>query len=76
MYKPCTEGVSVLPEIEFPKLEDSAALALDVAAVKFGNNRVYLFVVSRALENFSLRNIIRFVLSNIFILSSFIFLLV
>ena len=51
MYKPCTEGVSILTQIECPKLEDSTALALDVAAVKIGDNRVYLFVVNRAFED-------------------------
>jgi alpha-N-arabinofuranosidase len=51
MYKPCTEGVSLLTQIESPKLEDSTALALDVTAVKVGDNRVYLFIVNRALED-------------------------
>jgi len=51
MYKPCTEGVSILTQIECPKLDESNALALDVAAVKVGDNRVYLFVVNRALED-------------------------
>ena len=51
MYKPCTEGVSILTQIECPKLDESNVLALDVAAVKVGDNRVYLFVVNRALED-------------------------
>ncbi len=51
MYKPCTEGFSILTQIDGPKLEDSTALALDVAAVKVDDNRVYLFVVNRALED-------------------------
>jgi alpha-N-arabinofuranosidase len=51
MYKPCTEGFSILTQIECPKLDDSTTFALDVAAVKVGDNRVYLFVVNRALED-------------------------
>ena len=51
MYKPCAEGISILTQIECPELEDSTALALDVAAVKIGDNRVYLFVINRALED-------------------------
>ena len=51
MYKPCTEGFSTLTQVECPKLEDSTALTLDVAAVKVGDNRVYLFVINRALED-------------------------
>jgi alpha-N-arabinofuranosidase len=51
MYKPCIDGISILTQIECPKLEDTNALVLDVAAVKAANNRVYLFVVNRALED-------------------------
>ncbi|MHA2050965.1 MAG: alpha-L-arabinofuranosidase C-terminal domain-containing protein [Promethearchaeota archaeon] len=51
MYKPCTGGSSILTQIEWPTLEDSTALTLDVAAVKVDDNRIYLFVVNRALEN-------------------------
>ncbi|MHA2038404.1 MAG: alpha-L-arabinofuranosidase C-terminal domain-containing protein [Promethearchaeota archaeon] len=51
MYKPCTEGTSILTQIECPKLDDSSALVLDVAAVKVSDTRVYLFVVNRALED-------------------------
>ncbi|KKL19281.1 hypothetical protein LCGC14_2467030 [marine sediment metagenome] len=51
MYKPCTEGFSILTQIECPKLENSTALALDVATVKVSENKVYLFVVNRALED-------------------------
>jgi alpha-L-arabinofuranosidase len=45
MYKPCTEGFSILTQVECPKLEDSTALALDVAAVKVDDNRVYLLAL-------------------------------
>ena len=51
MYKPCTEGISILTNIESPNLEDTKASALDVAAVKVEDNRVYLFVINRALED-------------------------
>ena len=51
MYKPCTKGISIVTQIECPKLEDSTALALDATAFKVGNNKVYLFVVNRALED-------------------------
>ncbi|MHA2009868.1 MAG: alpha-L-arabinofuranosidase C-terminal domain-containing protein [Promethearchaeota archaeon] len=51
MYKPCTEGFSILTQVECPKLENSTALALDVAAVKVDDNRVYLFITNRALED-------------------------
>ncbi|MFW9824604.1 MAG: alpha-L-arabinofuranosidase C-terminal domain-containing protein, partial [Candidatus Thorarchaeota archaeon] len=51
MYKACTGGLSITTQIESPKLEDSSALELDVAAVKIDDNRVYLFVVNRALEH-------------------------
>ena len=51
MYKPCAGGLSILPQVDCPKLEDTNALMLDVAAVKKGDNRVYLFVVNRALED-------------------------
>jgi alpha-N-arabinofuranosidase len=58
MYKPCTEGSSILTQIESPKLEDSTALALDVAVVKVGENKIYLFVVNRALEDLTCQIII------------------
>lgn len=51
MYKTCAEGFSLLTQIKCPNLEDSKVLVLDVAAVKLGDNRVYLFVVNRALED-------------------------
>ena len=51
MYKPCAGGSSILTQVECLNLKESNVLALDVAAVKTGNNRVYLFVVNRALED-------------------------
>ena len=51
MYKPCAGGSSILTQVECLNLKDSNVLALDVAAVKAGDNRVYLFVVNRALED-------------------------
>ena len=51
MYKPCAGGSSILTRVECPKLEDSTVLAFDIAAVKVGNKKVYLFVVNRALED-------------------------
>ncbi|MFW9897457.1 MAG: alpha-L-arabinofuranosidase C-terminal domain-containing protein [Candidatus Thorarchaeota archaeon] len=51
MYKPCKEGVSIFAQIECPRLEKSIDLALDVAAVKVNINRIYLFVINRALDD-------------------------
>ena len=51
MYKLCAGGLSVVTQVDCPKLEDSIGLVLDVAAVKSDDNRVYLFVVNRALED-------------------------
>jgi alpha-N-arabinofuranosidase len=53
MYKPCAGGFSVSSEIVSPKLESSNALALDVATVQVDANKIYLFVVNRALEELS-----------------------
>ncbi len=50
MYKPCAGGFSIGTKVDCPNVEDSKALALDVAAVKVENNGVYLFVVNRALK--------------------------
>jgi alpha-N-arabinofuranosidase len=51
MYKPCAGGSSILAQVDSPNIEDSNLYALDVAAVKVGDNGVYLFVVNRALED-------------------------
>lgn len=51
MYKPCAGGSSILAQVDCPNIEDSNVYALDVAAVKTGENKIYLFVVNRALED-------------------------
>ena len=53
MYKACAGGFSVSSEVDSQKLESSNALALDVATVKVADNKIYLFVVNRALEKLS-----------------------
>ena len=58
MYKPCVGGSSILTQVDCPKLEDSIGFALDVAAVKTGDNGIYLYVVNRALEDITCQIII------------------
>jgi alpha-N-arabinofuranosidase len=65
MYKLCAGGTSISTKIEFPKLEDTNVLALDVATVKVEDNRVYLLVVNRALEDLACQiNILGFVVKS------------
>jgi len=51
MYKTCAGGFSISSKVESPKLGGSNALALDVASVKVNDNKIYLFVINRSLEN-------------------------
>jgi alpha-N-arabinofuranosidase len=51
MYKLCVGGISILAQVDCPKLENSTALAIDIAVVKVDDKRVYLFVVNRDLED-------------------------
>ena len=53
MYKACAGGFSVSSKVDSPKLENSKALALDVATVKASDSRIHLFVVNRSLEEIS-----------------------
>ncbi len=53
MYKACAGGFSVSTKVHSPMLENSNAIALDVATVKVSDIKIYLFVVNRSLEEIS-----------------------